>query len=302
MGNNMSDVAYNDFQIPGYLNKPQTDGGVWRYGIVLYTLRLQSYGLKQLVKKTIKESNDSLKNVKWIEKLPKHDKLPIINSRNYVTFIQDNDKCPWSNIGCQGTQVISLCFPCYPKSKVLLRNICILHEMMHTMGFLHEHQRKDRDNYVKIEDDYKYDNNMVKEGIAMGKYDYYSVMHYGEGVCGLVLPHKWKNIVDNHKYIKTYSNDDVKHLNKAYRMEALRWVGKLYVTVIMSSDSKREDEWAKKYGLDARMVQKASQAYTVEGLCSILKNNGINDKAIDNLIWSALYDILNDYHSLPYYK
>lgn len=63
----------------------------------------------------------------------------------------------------------------------------VLHEMMHALGFYHEHTRPDRDNYIKI----------VESNVRKGKlnnfqkktfdttstefdYDYNSIMHYGQ--------------------------------------------------------------------------------------------------------------------------
>ncbi|XP_047132419.1 high choriolytic enzyme 1 isoform X2 [Hydra vulgaris] len=63
----------------------------------------------------------------------------------------------------------------------------VLHEIMHALGFLHEHTRRDRDNYIKInwnniEDAEKKNFNMYNHGQAETfgfGYDLDSVMHYG---------------------------------------------------------------------------------------------------------------------------
>ncbi|PRD32358.1 UNVERIFIED_CONTAM: nas-15 [Trichonephila clavipes] len=76
--------------------------------------------------------------------------------------------------------------------KITISRVCnskgiIIHELMHVLGFHHEHNRPDRDEYVKI----NWDN--IKEGayhhfqklpedlvqIANFSYDYDSIMHYG---------------------------------------------------------------------------------------------------------------------------
>ncbi|GFY68367.1 zinc metalloproteinase nas-14 [Trichonephila inaurata madagascariensis] len=77
-------------------------------------------------------------------------------------------------------QVLSL------ESPICFKKGIILHEMMHTLGFLHEHSRFDRDEYVEVVYDnimYGADNNFVKlfpsEMDDFGlDYDYHSVTHY----------------------------------------------------------------------------------------------------------------------------
>lgn len=97
---------------------------------------------------------------------------------NYVDIISDND-C-YSQVGMQqGKQLISLPTTCHESS-------IILHELMHTVGMMHHHNRPDRDKYVSI----NYDNiehasissyDIQSENIEIWKdipYDYRSIMHY----------------------------------------------------------------------------------------------------------------------------
>lgn len=97
---------------------------------------------------------------------------------NYVEIISDND-C-YSQVGMQaGKQLISLPTNCHEFS-------IILHELMHTIGMMHHHNRPDRDKYVTIH----YENieqasinsyDIQSENTEIWKdipYDYRSVMHY----------------------------------------------------------------------------------------------------------------------------
>ncbi|XP_047144857.2 uncharacterized protein LOC101241697 isoform X2 [Hydra vulgaris] len=74
----------------------------------------------------------------WVEK-EESDKS------GYIEFITTlNDGC-WSYVGKQSTekQQIGIGYGCNTKGT-------ILHEMLHSMGVLHEHQRCDRDSYIEI--------------------------------------------------------------------------------------------------------------------------------------------------------
>lgn len=65
----------------------------------------------------------------------------------------------------------------------------IVHELMHCLGFFHEHQRLDRDTYVKVNcanvqggcDGMIFNNDFtVESALIYGNYDFDSVMHYGQ--------------------------------------------------------------------------------------------------------------------------
>lgn len=62
----------------------------------------------------------------------------------------------------------------------------IQHEMLHALGFFHEHSRPDRDNYVRVREKFIQEGKEINFQIGslidpLGTdYDYSSVMHYGE--------------------------------------------------------------------------------------------------------------------------
>jgi hypothetical protein len=51
----------------------------------------------------------------------------------------------------------------------------VLHEMMHSAGFLHENSRVDRDKHVEADE-----NNHEINGVPIGNYDYQSIMQLCE--------------------------------------------------------------------------------------------------------------------------
>ncbi|CAF0859701.1 unnamed protein product [Adineta steineri] len=54
-----------------------------------------------------------------------------------------------------------------------------LHELMHALGFLHQHQREDRSKHVSVRASKKNNPNYKKKGVhGGGRYDAHSIMHY----------------------------------------------------------------------------------------------------------------------------
>jgi len=70
-----------------------------------------------------------------------------------------------------------------------IRHGIIQHELLHALGFYHEHTRSDRDEYVKINwgnfnDYYKINFQKMDTNNLNTPYDYSSVMHYGRTAFG----------------------------------------------------------------------------------------------------------------------
>lgn len=70
-------------------------------------------------------------------------------------------------------------------------NFVIVHELLHALGFWHEHQRHDRNTFVRINDGTGGTTNCIQQGAehnftirptaqTLTPYDYQSVMHYGQ--------------------------------------------------------------------------------------------------------------------------
>jgi len=102
--------------------------------------------------------------------------------RYWIDFHSDKEGC-WSIVGMkEGGQIINLLPTC------IARHYSIVHELMHTLGFYHQHMAPDRDEYIKIQWE-----NIVegkekaftkKNGMQVSQfgvpYDYDSVMHYSQ--------------------------------------------------------------------------------------------------------------------------
>lgn len=112
--------------------------------------------------------------------------IPRTNQRDYVAFVEHDDKCS-SSVGRQGgRQKINLAAGCSRGA--------IIHEIGHAVGLFHEQARSDRDHHVRILRDNikdgkdhnfnKYSDNTflfwgAKDGQDVGPYDFGSIMHYG---------------------------------------------------------------------------------------------------------------------------
>ncbi|XP_021049889.1 astacin-like metalloendopeptidase isoform X4 [Mus pahari] len=78
-----------------------------------------------------------------------------------------------------GMQVVSLAPTCLQKGRGI-----VLHELMHVLGFWHEHSRADRDRYIQVNWNEilpGFEINFIKSRSTnmLVPYDYSSVMHYG---------------------------------------------------------------------------------------------------------------------------
>lgn len=110
--------------------------------------------------------------------------IPRTDHANYIRF----KKVSVSELGFTGGQSHLGMWPYGPQDLSISRSDfgqgLVVHELCHAIGFIHEQNRSDRDEYVKI----MYEN--IKDGMAsqfyhvpftstnQTSYDYYSIMHY----------------------------------------------------------------------------------------------------------------------------
>lgn len=130
------------------------------------------------------------------------------SEENYVYLYSGNSNR--ANVGMQGGQQIM--------EIIDWQNIYIVaHELMHVLGFDHEQNRSDRDDYITVNFQ-----NIIPEyriffeknkSVPTSPYDYYSVMHYGDddfSISGAatIVPHRRVSIGQ--------SRDDYNDLDSTY--------------------------------------------------------------------------------------
>nr|CAH0102894.1 unnamed protein product [Daphnia galeata] len=150
--------------------------------------------------------------------------VPRTTERNYIRIKKTGEGC-WSYVGRIGRrQTISLDDKCILHSRPGL----VIHELMHTLGFYHEHQRPDRDQYVNIDlDNIEQKNKVYFQKMRIShfnilghSYDYGSVMHYPKDAFAKDFRKPVITSVMNETSVlgnrKTFSAFDLEKLNTLY--------------------------------------------------------------------------------------
>ncbi|RNA04665.1 Zinc metallo ase nas-4 [Brachionus plicatilis] len=153
----------------------------WTNGIVPYIID-KSYSAYSylIILSGMREIEDSTRTngkdcIKFVQRTTETTYLRIFNG----------DGC-WSYVGKRftGAQNLSLKIPTKESPGSCINIDTVIHELLHALGFHHEHQRPDRDNYIKIIWDKIYKNatrqfQVLSNGLDLGfGYDYNSIMHY----------------------------------------------------------------------------------------------------------------------------
>lgn len=187
---------------------------LWTNGIVYYKIDENLNGnITSLLKQAMKlfENNTCIKFIQWQNQ-----------STDYV-FIQQSNKCS-SVLGRQRGK----------QNLFLSNHYCstigqILHELMHTLGFWHEMNRNDRDDYVeihwnKIKDGEEFNFNKLRPweyNSLNTSFDYDSVMMYGSMAFSVdnsptITPKKSGVILRDVSEKTNLSEIDIKRINRLY--------------------------------------------------------------------------------------
>eukprot|EP01084_Bolivina_argentea_P035378 65629_1 len=187
-------------------HKRGTNKILWKNSIVPYEIHYSvEENLRILFIETAIQEFNNKTPVEWVPKQSHHS--------NWVTFKQRNtasseSECIGKKQG-EGSQWIHLPFPTYPGSNYKLKVTCVLHEMMHALGFHHEQARFDSGYHClsNIHREYSH------KTIAIGQYDYLSVMHYGDGVEFTAKNTELSRLADHGI---TFSQNDLAGLRRIY--------------------------------------------------------------------------------------
>uniref|UniRef100_A0A4W3HYC3 Metalloendopeptidase n=1 Tax=Callorhinchus milii TaxID=7868 RepID=A0A4W3HYC3_CALMI len=148
--------------------------------------------------------------------------VPRSDEEDFIS-IQPLQGC-YSSVGrVGGMQLLSLKRQCLKKGKGVVE-----HELMHSLGFWHEHTRSDRDKFIKIE--WKnvwpgYEHNFLKKPTnnLKSKYDYGSILHYSRSAFSKNGHPTLKPLLDTHAIIGQrirLSEMDLLKVNRLYNCTA----------------------------------------------------------------------------------
>ncbi|BBH52706.1 M12 family metallopeptidase [Fluviispira sanaruensis] len=159
---------------------PTYENFFWKNGKVHYKFENNKFSDEEITSvRSAMQTLESYANVSFLE---------ITNTAyfNNLVTIRKGDICsstigrnPFLARGVKRSVTLSNDGSCF-------HNKILLHELMHTLGFHHEHSRFDRDNYIEIiEKNIKLNvlHNFKKVGdmtVRFGDYDYDSIMHYSQ--------------------------------------------------------------------------------------------------------------------------
>ena len=190
---------------------------LWDNGLIPYSI---SHDVSDNFRKVVRRAFRRLAAKTCIHFIPKRT-----TDKYYIHFKQG--KGCYSSVGRQdGGQVISLGTTCETQYRAL-------HEIMHALGFLHEHSRPDRDDFVKIlhwniEDGaFKNFNSYSPMDVdTLSKpYDFDSILHYDNKAFSKNGQDTIQALNDSNRrfgHAKSLSSGDVRQIRKLYKCDRRR--------------------------------------------------------------------------------
>ncbi|XP_039437409.1 hatching enzyme 1.2-like [Culex pipiens pallens] len=185
----------------------------WKNAVVPYEIS-EEFNIFDVLK--IQEAFNTFKQKSCVRFVPRD------SQRDYISIEGSWNGC-WSTVGrAGGKQILNL-----QSSSCLKRAGTILHELMHVLGFFHEHTRYDRDRYVNVNmqnvkpdsvTNFKKDRQDRATTYGIG-YDLGSVMHYStmafsrNGSPTIVPKIKYPEKIGQRN---GFSTKDIQSINKMY--------------------------------------------------------------------------------------
>jgi len=159
--------------------------------------------------------------------------IPRTTEEDYIEIVDIGEVCK-ARLGRSGGKQ-----PVWLPALQCLNLGTVLHELMHALGFLHEHQRPDRDEYITIqsladgeitskEQDSSTEKKLSLDVVDLlgAKYDLCSIMHYAPSWTGdkasMVAKKKSPCNMGQRAY---FSDTDIQRLNTYYKCEGFKQVG-----------------------------------------------------------------------------
>jgi hypothetical protein len=170
-------------------------GSSWGQGEIKYSFDDQTSGATKTAARAVMDELQGIINV-----LFKPCTGLCIGS--HIKFVRNDAGACWSWVGKKALTKVNLGSFC--DSSATSERYVMMHEIMHALGFLHEHQRCDRGSYVTQTGNCGVDasnlNPVCSGANPIGAYDYESIMHYGGG-CFSAINATFQPLIGNRTHL-----------------------------------------------------------------------------------------------------
>ncbi|UYV76943.1 hypothetical protein LAZ67_14002511 [Cordylochernes scorpioides] len=148
--------------------------------------------------------------------------VPRTSEKNYVNIIRDVGCYTYVGRSRNGPHDLSLGSGC-------VRFPIVLHELTHVLGFFHEHNRSDRDDYLRIiwdnisiESKTQFNKMSPSDHLLLAPFDYESIQLYGsrafseDGFSKTIVAKDGSRLLETYEK-KGYSKHDIKKIRTLYK-------------------------------------------------------------------------------------